>query len=198
MGSKRLSPRAPAPLLASVAAVVLAYGLGLEDRGVAVVGALPAGLPSLRWPQFDHEILKLLLGGALGVALVSFSSGMVTARSFAARNHYEVDVDQEFIALGACQMASGLAQGFAVTGADSRPRSTTQWVARLGAVLIVACGVLQKTGDGPCCRPPRHQMVRSGWEHHQYGGRHERGNTRIPSRRSCRKGHPFRPCESPS
>ena len=120
MGSKRLSPRAPAPLLATVAAVALVYGLGLEDRGVAVVGKLPAGLPGLSWPQLDAENLKLLLGGALGVALVSFSSGMVTARSFAARNRYDIDVDQEFIALGACQIASGLSQGFAVTGADSR------------------------------------------------------------------------------
>jgi high affinity sulfate transporter 1 len=119
-GSKRLSPRVPALLLAMVAAVALSYGLGLEDRGVAVVGELPAGLPGLSWPQFDAETLKLLLGGALGVALVSFSSGMVTARSFAARNRYDIDVDQEFIALGACQIASGLSQGFAVTGADSR------------------------------------------------------------------------------
>jgi len=120
VGSKRLLPRAPAPLLATVAAVALVYGLGLEASGVAVVGALPSGLPSLNWPQFDPELLKPLVGGALGVALVSFSSGMVTARSFAARNRYDVAVDQEFIALGACQIASGLSQGFAVTGADSR------------------------------------------------------------------------------
>src|SRR5262249_17225405 len=120
IASKRLLPRAPAPLLATVAAVAVVYGLGLEASGVAVVGALPSGLPSLSWPQFDPGFLKPLLGGALGVALVSFSSGMVTARSFAARSRYDIDVDQEFIALGACQIASGLSQGFAVTGADSR------------------------------------------------------------------------------
>jgi high affinity sulfate transporter 1 len=144
MGSKRLWPRAPAPLLAVVAAVVLVYGLGLEDRGVAVVGELPAGLPGLSWPQFDSEILKVLLGGALGVALVSFSSGMVTARSFAARNRYDIDVDQEFIALGACQIASGLSQGFAVTGADSRTAvndamgGKTQMVGLIAAATMTA------------------------------------------------------------
>ncbi len=144
MGSKRLSPRAPAPLLATVAAVALVYGLGLEDRGVAVVGKLPAGLPGLSWPQLDAENLKLLLGGALGVALVSFSSGMVTARSFAARNRYDIDVDQEFIALGACQIASGLSQGFAVTGADSRTAvndtmgGKTQMVGLIAAATMAA------------------------------------------------------------
>ena len=48
------------------------------------------------------------------------TSGMVTARSFASRNHYEIDVDREFVAIGASNVAAGLSQGFAVTGADSR------------------------------------------------------------------------------
>jgi MFS superfamily sulfate permease-like transporter len=116
----------------------------LETRGVAVVGELPAGLPGLSWPQFDSESLKLLLGGALGVALVSFSSGMVTAQSFAARNRYDIDVNQEFIALGACQIASGLSQGFAVTGADSRTAvndamgGKTQMVGLIAAATMAA------------------------------------------------------------
>jgi high affinity sulfate transporter 1 len=142
MGSKRLSPRAPAPLLAVVAAVALVYGLGLEDRGVAVVGELPAGLPGLSWPQFDAENLKLLLGGALGVALVSFSSGMVTARSFAARNRYDIDVDQEFIALGACQIASGLSQGFAVTGAHSRTAVNDSMGGKTQIVGLIAAATM--------------------------------------------------------
>lgn len=142
IGSKRLAPRAPAPLLATVAAVALVYGLGLEDSGVAVVGGLPAGLPGLSWPQFDPEFLKPLLGGALGVALVSFSSGMVTARSFAARNHYGIDVDREFIALGACQIASGLSQGFAVTGADSRTAVNDEMGGKTQLVGVIAAATM--------------------------------------------------------
>lgn len=147
MGSKHLLPRAPAPLVAIAVALALVFGLRLEDMGVAVVGALPAGLPGLSWPQWDPELLKPLIGGALGVALVSFSSGMVTARSFAARNHYDIDVDKEFIALGACQIASGLSQGFAVTGADSRTAvndamgGKTQMVGVIAAITM-ACVLL--------------------------------------------------------
>ncbi|HKA63079.1 MAG TPA: sulfate permease [Methylomirabilota bacterium] len=144
VGSKRLSPRAPAPLLAVVAAVALVYVLDLERHGVAVVGSLPAGLPSLHWPRFDPALLKPLLAGALGVALMSFSSSMVTARSFAARNRYDLDPDQEFIALGACQVAAGLSQGFAVSGADSRTAvndatgGKTQMVGLVAAATMTA------------------------------------------------------------
>src|SRR5262245_14810464 len=144
VGSKRLSPRAPAPLLAVVAAVALVYVLDLERHGMAVVGSLPAGLPSLHWPRFDPALLKPLLAGALGVALMSFSSSMVTARSFAARNRYDLDPDQEFIALGACQVAAGLSQGFAVSGADSRTAvndatgGKTQMVGLVAAATMTA------------------------------------------------------------
>src|SRR5262249_53158119 len=144
LGTRRLAPRAPGTLLGIVGAVITVYGLSLEDRGVTVVGTLPAGLPHVSWPQFDSALLTPLTGGALGVALMSFSSGMVTARSFAARNHYDIDVDQELIALGACQIASGLSQGFAVSGADSRTAvndamgGKTQMVGLIAAATMTA------------------------------------------------------------
>ncbi len=117
---RRFLPRLPAPLIALLVAVALVQRLGLDQQGVTVVGVVPAGLPGLRWTPIPPEHIGPLLGGAVGLALVSFTSGMVTARSFAARNRYEIDVDREFVALGACNIAAGLSQGFAVTGADSR------------------------------------------------------------------------------
>ena len=140
--SKRLSPRLPAPLLAVVAAIVLVYALDLERQGVVVVGALPAGLPHLRWPRLDPELLRPLLFGAAGVTLMSFSSDMVTARSFAARNRYELDPDQEFIALGACQIAAGVSQGFAVSGADSRTAVNDAMGGKSQVVGLVAAATM--------------------------------------------------------
>ena len=119
-GVRRYWPRLPAPLVALLIAVAIVKGFGLDARGVAVLGHVPAGLPDLRWPRFPLSNLPTLLTDAVGLALVSFTSGMITARSFAARNRYEIDVDREFIAIGACNIAAGLSQGFAVTGADSR------------------------------------------------------------------------------
>ena len=112
--------RLPAALLAMVLAGTLSALLGLEALGVATVGKVPAGLPALHLPHFPLELLPMLAADAAGLALVSFSSMMLTARSFAEKNGYEIDADREFSALGAANIASALSQGFAISGADSR------------------------------------------------------------------------------
>jgi high affinity sulfate transporter 1 len=117
---KRFLPRWPGPLIAVLAAVAIVMVFGLEGKDVKVVGDVPAGLPRLHWPEIDTQLLPSLVGGALGVTLVSFCSAMVVARSFAAKDHYEIDSDRELAALGASQIAAGFCQGFAVSGTDSR------------------------------------------------------------------------------
>jgi high affinity sulfate transporter 1 len=118
--SPRLFARLPAALVAIVLSALLVRFLGLEHLGVKIIGEVPAGLPHLQIPRFSLSLIPSLLGDAAGLALVSFSSMMLTARSFAARNRYDIDVDKEFAALGMANLASAISQGFAVSGADSR------------------------------------------------------------------------------
>ena len=119
-GSSHRLKRLPAALVALIFGALVVALFGLDARGVAVVGAVPAGLPELRWPAVSLDLIDDLAGPAAGIALVSFSSMMLTARSFAAKNRYTIDVDREFAALGAANIAAGLSQGFAISGADSR------------------------------------------------------------------------------
>jgi high affinity sulfate transporter 1 len=112
--------RLPAALLAMMLAGVVTALFDLEALGVATVGKVPAGLPALHIPHFPLEMMPTLLADAAGLALVSFSSMMLTARSFAEKNGYEIDADREFSALGAANITSALSQGFAISGADSR------------------------------------------------------------------------------
>jgi high affinity sulfate transporter 1 len=118
--TKRLLPRLPSALVAIVFAGLTVAAFQLDANGVAILGKVPQGLPPLRWPVVPVEYLPKLIAQAAGLALVLFSSGMLTARSFAEKNRYEIDVDREFAAFGAANIASALSQGFAVTGADSR------------------------------------------------------------------------------
>jgi high affinity sulfate transporter 1 len=118
--SNRFLRRWPGALVALVAAAVAVALLRLDKAGVAILGSVPAGLPPLRWPSFPIDDMPSLIARAAGLALILFTSDMLTARSFAAKAGYAIDVDREFAALGAANIASALSQGFAVTGADSR------------------------------------------------------------------------------
>jgi high affinity sulfate transporter 1 len=119
-GMARFLPRLPAALITLIAASAVVAQLGLDRYGIAILGPVPAGLPPLRLPRFPYDDIPSLLASAAGLALVLFSSGMLSARSFASKGRYEIDADREFAAFGAANIASSLSQGFAVTGADSR------------------------------------------------------------------------------
>ena len=131
----RWLPRLPAALAVLVLAGAATAVLDLEAKGIAVLGPVPSGLPHIRWPSVPLQDVASLAADAAGLALVVFTSGMLTARSFAAKGGYRIDVDREFAAFGAANISSALSQGFAVTGADSRT-----------AVGVAAGGRTQMTG----------------------------------------------------
>lgn len=116
---KRWRPTWPGPIMLVMGACLLSWLFDFPNLGIAVVGEVPAGLPALRLPVRLEGVDNILLG-ATGVLVVSFSSGIVTARSFAARSGEHVDPNRELVGFGAANVAAGLFQGFVVTGADSR------------------------------------------------------------------------------
>ncbi|WP_313456936.1 SulP family inorganic anion transporter [Pseudomonas sp.] len=116
----RRYPRLPAALVTVALFTVLVGLFGLDRFGLAILGPVPAGMPELAWPHSDLAQTKSLLRDALGIATISFCSAMLTARSFAARHGYAINANHEFVALGVSNLAAGLSQGFAISGADSR------------------------------------------------------------------------------
>jgi high affinity sulfate transporter 1 len=117
---KHIAPKLPAPLLAAALGISAVYVLGLDREGVSVVGAVPAGFPPPRIPSVTLSELWPLVFGSFGIVLVSFCSMMTTARGFGAKNGYPINANQDMIALGVSDLASGFNRGFVVSGADSR------------------------------------------------------------------------------
>jgi high affinity sulfate transporter 1 len=144
-------PRIPSALVAMVVAGAAVKLAGLEALGVKTVGPVPGGWPHLVVPRIPMNSLPELFAEAAGIALVSFSSLMPPARSFAAKNGYEIDGDRELAALGVANLASAFSQGFAVSAADSRTAvgdaagSKTQ-VTGLVAAVAIAIVLLFLTG----------------------------------------------------
>jgi high affinity sulfate transporter 1 len=140
---KRRWPKVPGVLVVVIAATLI---VGLFDlaatKGVAVVGPLPQGLPSFSFPAVSAADIGPLLAGALAITLVSFADTSVLSRTFALRGGYEVDQNQEIIALGAANVASGLFQGFSISSSSSRTPvaesagSKTQLTGVVGALCI--------------------------------------------------------------
>ncbi|WP_080603633.1 solute carrier family 26 protein, partial [Microcystis aeruginosa] len=118
---QRRFPNAPGPLLAVLLATSAVYLFDLNERGIAVIGEIPAGLPSLKVPRgFSSQQLVYLLSSAIGIALVGYSDNVLTARAFGAKNNYRIDGNQELLALGAVNIGNGIMQGFPVSSSGSR------------------------------------------------------------------------------
>lgn len=117
---KKTLPKIPGPVVAAAAAIAVVYFLHLNDSGVRIIGSIPSGLPTPRIPALALSDVGPLAVGAVTITLVSFCSMMTTARGFATKNNYQIDPNRDLMALGVCDLASGLTRGFVVSGADSR------------------------------------------------------------------------------
>ena len=140
---KRRWPKIPGVLIAVIAATVVVGVFDLAAKaGVSVVGPLPQGLPSFQFPAVSFSYLPTLLAGAVAITLVSFADTSVLSRTFALRGGYKVDQNQEIIALGAANVASGLFQGFSISSSSSRTPvaeqagAKTQLTGVVGALCI--------------------------------------------------------------
>ncbi len=141
---RRTLPSLPGALIVVVAGIVAVMALSLQDRGVAVIGELSAGLPAFQFPAMSLGEFGTLLVDAASIMLIAFASGLIKAEGFARRNGYEIMPNQELYAIGACNLAAGLGQGFPVTGTSSRTAindamgGKTQLVGVVAAVAMLA------------------------------------------------------------
>jgi high affinity sulfate transporter 1 len=142
-------PRVPGILIAVVLATLVVAVSGVHaDAGVAVLGALPRGLPSPAIPLIGFGDLVPVITGGIAIALVSFADTSVLSRTYAARLRAPVDPNQEMVGLGAANLAAGFFQGFPISSSASRTPvaeaagSKTQLTGVVGALAIALLLVL--------------------------------------------------------
>jgi high affinity sulfate transporter 1 len=135
---RRFLPKIPGALVVVVAGILVSYAAGLSDHGVALVGHIPSGLPSIRWPKVGLRKTIDLLPAAAGVFAVGYADAILTARSFAGRSGQNVDANQELLAIGLANVASGVTQGFPVGASGSRTAVNEQIGGRTQVVGIMA------------------------------------------------------------
>ena len=115
----RLSRRIPSGLVVLFGAIALSSALDLGGKGVAVVGALPQGLPTPALPVVPLADYLGMVLPAIGVLLVAFSESLAVAHEFAEKHGYEIDADQELNAHAFVNIGSGLLGGMLAAGGMS-------------------------------------------------------------------------------
>lgn len=149
LGFRRWAPKFPGAAVAVAGATLAASWLDLAGKaGLSVIGALPPGLPAFRVPDVSVLDARVLIPAALAIALVSLADMSVLSRTFAARNGDDADPDQELVALGVANVATGFFQGFPVSSSASRTPvaesagAKTQMTGLVGALGIALLLIL--------------------------------------------------------
>lgn len=135
LGERRL-PGKPIGLAVVTLSIVVASVFGLAKLGVAVTGEIPTGLPAISLPTFGLLEFDDLFPIAAGCLVLAYVEGVSAARSFAAKHSYPLDVRQEFLGLGAANLASAFGHGYPVAGGLSQSAVNDAAGARTPLALV--------------------------------------------------------------
>ena len=116
-GLRKVAPKVPGALVLVIGGLLASALLGLGDLGVALVGEVPSGLPTLVLPdlQFIINNIAVIGAAAVGLLLIGFSQSAGDARAFASKHRYRIDINQESVAQGMANIGSGVVQGIPVS-----------------------------------------------------------------------------------
>ena len=138
MLGERFLPGKPIALVVVALSIVAASVLGLADLGVATTGKIPAGLPTLAGPALRLRDVEGIVPLAAGCLLLAYIESVSAARTFAAKHGYTLDPRQEFLGIGAANLAAALGHGYPVAGGLSQSAVNDQAGARTPLALVFA------------------------------------------------------------
>ena len=147
VGLERINRKIPGALIAVVGAIALSYALDLEQYGVAQLGTVPGGLPSLGLPPGigDGSTLLTLLPTAISMVVIILAQSAATSRAYAMRYRDSFDENVDLVGLGLANAAASLTGTFVVNGSPTKTemvdsaggRSQIAGLATAAIVLVV-------------------------------------------------------------
>jgi sulfate permease, SulP family len=134
----------PEFLVAVVGMAALVWGLRLDARGVAVVGKIPAALPSFELPAVSSELALKLINSAFAIALLGLLEAVAMAKAIAAQTRQKLDIHQQCLSEGLANLAGSFFQCFPGSGSLTRSAinqqagAVSQWSGVVSAVAVAA------------------------------------------------------------
>jgi len=120
LGLKRWLPAVPGSLVTVLLGIAAVAVFDLDQHGVEIIGQIQSGLPSFGLPNVAAHSYLDLAPAAIGVMLVGFAEALGAGKTYAEKEHYEIDPNRELIALGAANLGAGLSSGMVVNGSLSK------------------------------------------------------------------------------
>lgn len=145
MAFERVFPGRPTTLIVVIVAIAMMTVFGLSESGIKIVGDLPSGLPGISVPTINASDISALIPVALACFVLAYGEAISVARSFAQKYDYEINPEQELMALGAANIATGMAHGFPVAGGMSQTAVNDMGGATSPVALIVTSGAIALT-----------------------------------------------------
>jgi len=145
VGLREWNRSIPGALVVVVVSTLVVWFFGLGDEGVAIVGAVPSGLPVPTLPPLDWSYVTTLAPSALAIGLVGFMESIAVAKVYASRHRYEVDANQELIGLGLANIAGAFFGAYPTTGGFSRTAVNDEAGARTTLAGILSAGIIALT-----------------------------------------------------
>ena len=142
LGFRHFLPRLPVPLFMVMAGIGASYAYDFSGYGIAVIGPVPGGLPSLSFPAVSWDDLLKLLPIALSCFVIIIAQSAATSRVFAVRHHERVDEDDDILGLSAANAAAALTGAFVVNGSPTQTAMADLAGARSQAAQLVFAGIV--------------------------------------------------------
>ena len=142
LGFRHFLPRLPVPLVVVVTGISVSYVYDFAGHGIAVIGPVPGGLPSLVFPAVSWGELLKLIPIALSCFVIIIAQSAATSRVFAVRHHERVDEDDDILGLSAANAAAALSGAFVVNGSPTQTAMADLAGARSQLAQLTFAGIV--------------------------------------------------------
>ena len=142
---RRISPRIPGPLIALILGILAVSLLDLDTYDVSVVGEVATGMPLPSIPTVPLTSLPYLVLSAAGIVFLAVGESVGAGRAYATQRGYQIDPDQEMVALGAANLTSGLFGGFTADASLSQTATAETAGARSQLSSLITAGLILAT-----------------------------------------------------
>ncbi|MFA5924266.1 MAG: SulP family inorganic anion transporter [Methylococcaceae bacterium] len=142
LGFRHFLPRLPIPLFAVLTGIGVSHAYDFAGHGIAVIGPVPGGLPSLTFPAVSWDELLKLVPIALSSFVIIIAQSAATSRVFAVRHHERVDEDADILGLSAANAAAALSGAFVVNGSPTQTAMADLAGARSQVAQLVFAGIV--------------------------------------------------------